>query len=122
MRAGEPAAFPAGVVHSWWNAGDDLLEFSGRAIPATDLDRFLQAIFAIVNAAPSGRPSIFYVAHVLWRHRHTQAIATPPRIVQRVVFPLILVVGRILGKYRGVTWPGHPQACTGAPEGELRGA
>jgi len=115
-RAGESAVFPGGVVHAWWNAGNEVLEFGGRATPARDLDRFLQAMFAIVNAAPSGRPSIFYLAHVLWRHRHTQAIATPPLAVQRILFPVIVTVGRVLGKYRGVGWPGCPESCPGAPE------
>jgi Cupin domain len=116
VPAGGTAIFPAGVVHAWWNAGDDLLEFSGRAIPAGDLDCFLQALFAVLNASPSGRPSIFYLVHVLWRHRHTQAVTLPPRIIQQIVFPLILLVGRVLGKYRGDSWPGSPASCTGAPE------
>lgn len=115
VPAGGTAVFPPGVVHTWWNAGDDLLELSGRVIPAGDLDRYLQAIFAVVNASPTGRPSVFYMAHVLWRHRHTQLIASPPRTVQQIVFPLILFIGRVLGKYRGSSWPGSPESCTGAP-------
>jgi hypothetical protein len=116
VPAGGTAVFPAGVNHAWWNAGDDLLELSGRAIPAGDLDRYLQALFAVLNASPSGRPSIFYLAHVLWRHRHTQAVALPPRTIQRIIFPFILLVGHVLGKYRGDSWPGSPASCTGAPE------
>jgi mannose-6-phosphate isomerase-like protein (cupin superfamily) len=119
VPAGGTAVFPAGIVHKWWNAGDDLLELSGRAIPAVDLDRYLQAIFAVVNASPSGRPSIFYLAHVVWRHRHTQALASPPRIIQFAVFPLVLLVGFVLGKYRGEYWPGSPASCTGAPTVEV---
>jgi mannose-6-phosphate isomerase-like protein (cupin superfamily) len=115
VRAGEGAVFPAGIVHSWWNAGEELLVLTGQAIPAMDLDRFLQALFAVLNASGSGRPSIFYLAHVLWRHRHTQAVMTPPVAIQRIVFPLVLLVGRILGKYRGTSWPGCPDSCTGAP-------
>ena len=116
VAVGGTSVFPAGVVHAWWNAGDDLLELSGRAIPAADLDRYLQALFAVLNASDSGRPSIFYLAHVLWRHRHTQAVAAPPRTIQRIFFPLILLVGRLLGKYEGDDWPGSPASCTGAPE------
>jgi quercetin dioxygenase-like cupin family protein len=116
VPTGGTAVLPAGVVHKWWNAGDDLLELSGRTLPAGDLDRYLQAIFAVLNASPSGRPSIFYIAHVAWRHRHTQALAMPPRAIQRVIFPLILFVGRVLGKYRGDNWPGSPASCPGAPE------
>ncbi len=116
VASGGSAVFPAGVVHAWWNAGDDLLELSGQAVPAVDLDRYLQAIFAVLNASPSGRPSIFYLAHVLWRHRDTQLLVQPPPILQRILFPLILLVGRILGKYRGDDWPGSPASCPGAPE------
>ena len=118
VSTGGSAVFPAGVVHTWWNAGEDLLELSGQATPAVDLDRYLQAIWAVLNASPSGRPSLFYLAHVLWRHRHSQTIARPPRFVQQVLFPVILFVGRALGKYRGDAWPGSPASCKGAPEVE----
>jgi hypothetical protein len=80
------------------------------------LDRYLQALFAVLNAGTSGRPSIFYLAHVLWRHRHTQTVLVPPVAIQRIVFPLVLLVGHILGKYRGSSWPGSPESCRGAPE------
>ena len=73
-----PTGGPAGVVHKWWNAGDDLLEFNGQATPTGDLDRYLQAAFAVLNAGPSGRPSIFLPGSCCggtgtrrrsWRHR-----------------------------------------------------
>ena len=115
VQAGENAAFPAGVVHSWWNAGETVLEFNGRVVPAVDLDRFLQALFAVLNAGAGNRPSIFYMAHVLWRHRHTQAIVKPPVAIQCILFPVVLLIGRILGKYKGQNWPGCHEACTGAP-------
>lgn len=115
VQAGESASFPAGSPHRWWNAGDDLLEFSGMAHPAADLDRFLEAVFAVVNASESRRPNLFYLAHVLWRHRRTQIMAVPPPPVQRVLFPVILAVGHALGKYRGNDWPGAPGSIKGAP-------
>jgi hypothetical protein len=115
LQTGGEAVFPAGTVHSWWNAGDGLLELRGRVFPAGDLDRFLQALFAVLNAGDSGRPSIFYLAHVLWRHRRTQRILKPPVAIQQILFPVVLLVGRILGKYSGAAWPGCPESCTGAP-------
>ncbi len=115
VPTGGSAVFPAGVVHTWWNAGEELLEVSGQVTPAVDLDRYLQAVWAVLNAGKSGRPPLFYVAHVLWRHRHTQGIAVPPRAVQRAIFPVILLIGHILGKYRGDGWPGSPASCQGAP-------
>ena len=114
VQTGGNAAFPAGVVHSWWNAGEALLEFNGRVVPVVDLDRFLQALFAVLNASATNRPSIFYLAHVLWRHRRTQALAMPPMAIQRILFPVVLLIGRALGKYKGQGWPGCPESCNGA--------
>jgi quercetin dioxygenase-like cupin family protein len=113
VPVGGTVAFPAGVVHAWWNAGDEVLELSGRSSPAGDLDRYLQAIFAVVNANPSGPPSVFYLAHVAWRHRRSQAFTTPPRAIQRILFPVILGLGYAMGKYRGADWPGSPASCPG---------
>ncbi|HKD05890.1 MAG TPA: cupin domain-containing protein, partial [Bryobacteraceae bacterium] len=50
VPTGGTAVLPAGIPHRWWNAGHDLLEFSGQVVPAVDLDRYLQAVFAVVNA------------------------------------------------------------------------
>jgi hypothetical protein len=80
-----------------------------------DLDRYLQGVFAVLNASSKGRPSIFHLAHVLWRHRDTQLMAIPSPGVQRIILPMVLFFGRILGKYRGSKWPGSPQSCPGAP-------
>lgn len=116
VPAGGTAVLPAGVAHAWWNSGDDLLELSGHVAPVVDLDRYLQAVFAVVNAGPFGQPPIFYMAHVMWRHRHTQQLAMPPRIIQRIVFPVIILIGHLLVKYQGGNWPGSPASCPGAPE------
>lgn len=118
VQAGGNAAFPAGIVHCWWNAGETVLEFNGRVVPAVDLDQFLQALFSVLNASASRRPSIFYLAHVLWRHRRTQRVARPPVAIQRILFPVVLLIGRVLGKYKGKSWPGCPETCTGAPWSE----
>ena len=55
-------------------------------------------VYELLNASESGRPSVFYLAHVFWRHRKTQVIVKPPRIIQRIVFPVVLFVGRIFGE------------------------
>ena len=113
VPAGGTVVLPAGRPHRWWNAGDDLLEFSGHVVPV-DLDRYLQAVFAVLNAS-NGRPPIFYLAHVLWRHRDTQLLSIPPPPIQRILLPVVLIIGRILGKYKGSSWPGSPESCPGAP-------
>jgi mannose-6-phosphate isomerase-like protein (cupin superfamily) len=112
---GESTAFPRGSVHRWWNEGNETLELEGYARPVVDLDRYLQAIFEILNAGPEGRPPLFYVAHAALRHRHTQAVLIMPRPLQAVLFRVLVVLGTVLGRYRGDDWPGSPSRCRGAP-------
>jgi hypothetical protein len=89
--------------------------FEGYARPAVDLDQFLQAIFEVLNAGSAGRPSLFYMAQLLLRHRHTQTLLIMPRPIQAVLFRVIVAVGTLLGRYRGEDWPGCPSRCLGAP-------
>ncbi len=70
--SGERVSLPRGSTHRWWNDGNEPLVFEGYARPAVDLDRFLQAIFEVLNAGSASRPPLFYMAHLLLRHRHTQ--------------------------------------------------
>lgn len=111
---GETPVFPAGSIHRWWNSADQPLRVQGRVTPAVDLDRFLQATFAVLNAGEPNRPPLFYLAHVLHRHRRTQRMAVMPRFVLAVLMPTLVFFGRLLGKYRGDDWPGSPASCTGA--------
>ena len=57
--SGEQVSFPRGSAHRWWNDGNEPLVFEGYARPAVDLDRFLQAIFEVLNAGSDGRPPLF---------------------------------------------------------------
>jgi mannose-6-phosphate isomerase-like protein (cupin superfamily) len=111
---GDSTSVPRGSVHRWWNEGSEPLEFEGRARPAADLDRYLQAIFEIMNAGPPGRPSLFYLAHAALRHRRTQAVRLMPPALQAVLFRVVVAVGTLLGRYHGEDWPGCPSRCTGA--------
>ena len=115
---GTKPVLPAGVVHNWWNAGDDLLELSGRAIPAGDLDRYLQAIFAVLNASPSPRPSVFYLgARGVAAPAHTGACDTSAELFSGSFSLSLFFVGRILGKYRDeIIGPARLHPCPGAPE------
>ncbi|HUJ44289.1 MAG TPA: cupin domain-containing protein [Opitutaceae bacterium] len=115
VEAGGSADFRRGSAHRWWNDGDEAVVLRGITKPAIDLDRFLQALFEVLNAGPPGRPPLFHMAHVLYRHRKTQLALVIPRAVQRMLFPVVVFLGTVLGKYRGTAWPGCPARCSGAP-------
>lgn len=97
-----------GSAHRSWNDGDELLVFEGVTRPVVDLDLYLQAPFDVLNSGPANRPPLFYMAHLAWRHRKTQAVLFAPRWLQAVVVPTIVFVGTIFGRYRGTDWPGCP--------------
>jgi quercetin dioxygenase-like cupin family protein len=122
LKAGESFHFPKGSLHRWWNDGDEELFLRGVVTPAVDLDRYLQAVFEVLDAGPPNRPPIFYMAHVLYRHRKTQLTPVIPRAVQAVLLPIVVLLGTLLGKYRGTSWPGCPSRCTGAPSASLEAA
>jgi mannose-6-phosphate isomerase-like protein (cupin superfamily) len=113
--SGERVSFPRGSAHRWWNDGNEALVFEGYVQPVADLDRFIQALFEVVNAGPDGRPPLFYMAHALLRHRHTQTTLIMPRPIQAALFRAIVAIGTLLGRYRGDGWPGCPSRCVGAP-------
>lgn len=115
VAAGGTAPLPKGSAHRWWNAGDEPLVFEGVTKPLIDLDVYLEAAFDVLNAGPANRPPMFYMAHLAWRHRKTQAVLFAPLWLQKVLVPVIVVVGTILGRYRGTDWPGCPDRRSAAP-------
>ena len=114
-RSGERVSFPRGSAHRWWNDGNEALVLEGSVRPVVDFDRFMQALVDVVNAGPDGRPPLFYMAHALLRHRHTQTALIMPRPIQAALFRVVVAVGTLLGRYRGDGWPGCPTRCVGAP-------
>ena len=115
VAAGGTALLPTGSAHRWWNDGDEVVRFEGVAKPVVDLDVFLKAAFEVLNSGPANRPPLFYLAHLAWRHRRTQAVLFAPTWLQALIVPAVVLVGTILGRYQGTEWPGCPDRCTAAP-------
>jgi hypothetical protein len=115
VEAGDSLRILRGSAHRLWNQGDAEVVFDAQVRPASDLDRYLQAYFEVLNAGPPDGPSSIYLAHVLLRHRHTQAVSLLPGLLQTAVFRLMWVFGTLFGRYRGDEWPGAPGRCGGAP-------
>jgi mannose-6-phosphate isomerase-like protein (cupin superfamily) len=107
VGSGERAVLPRGVRHRWWNAGDEPLVLKGKADPAGDLDQYLEGIFAIINASASGRPSLFHIAHLVLRHA-SQRVSPAPVWLDRILFRIIVAIGRLAGAYPASGWPGAP--------------
>jgi quercetin dioxygenase-like cupin family protein len=96
-RAGESVTFAPGDVHRFWNAGDDELVCTGFIRPPDNLEYFLTKIYASTRANGGRRPRLFDSAYLLSRYRSEFGMADIPRPVQRVVFPIVVAIGRLLG-------------------------
>jgi quercetin dioxygenase-like cupin family protein len=99
-RAGETITFAPGEVHRFWNAGDDELVGTGQVRPPDNLEYFLTEIYASTRTNGGKRPRLFDAAYLTSRYRSEFGMADIPQPVQRVVFPIVVAVGRLFGLYR----------------------
>jgi quercetin dioxygenase-like cupin family protein len=95
---GETVTFGAGEPHKFWNAGEDDLLCTGYIEPILNVEYFLTEMFASVKRH-GGRPDPFDIAFLTTRYRSEFAVLEIPVAVQRVVFPVIVALGRLLGRY-----------------------
>ena len=96
---GDLVVWPPGTPHRWWNAGDTDLRMTGWCKPPGNVEYFLGAIFASMKATGKNRPSIFDAAFLITTYRSEFAMLAIPAPVQRIIFPIAIAIGRLLGKY-----------------------
>jgi quercetin dioxygenase-like cupin family protein len=99
-EAGETVVFKPGEVHKFWNAGEEELRCSGYAQPPDNLEWFLTQLYDSIRRSGGHRPNPFDAAFLVRRYRSEFGIAEIPAPVQRLVFPVVVAVGRLLGKYK----------------------
>lgn len=98
-RAGDRVVFPAGAVHTWWNAGEATATFRGRVTPALNFDRILHHFFDAINRSTAGRPNLFETAFLLRTYRQEYRLAVIPDLVQQLLFGPVVKMGTALNKY-----------------------
>ena len=96
---GETMIFAPGVGHRWWNAGTTELHCTGWAKPPHNVEYFLTAVFGSMKRTGRKRPGFFDAAFLLTRYRSEMRMLEIPAVVQKVAFPVLLAVGKALGKY-----------------------
>ena len=98
-EAGETVVFQPGEAHRFWNPGEEDLTVTGYIEPADNVEYFLTALYASQRESGGSRPDPFDAAFLARRFRSEFGMAIPA-VVQRLVFPLLVLVGRLLGRYR----------------------
>jgi mannose-6-phosphate isomerase-like protein (cupin superfamily) len=97
---GETVVFKPGEVHRFWNAGEGDLRCIGHVEPADNVEYFLTALFESSSRHKGGRPGLFDIAFLASRYRDEFAMVEIPTAVQRFLFPAVVAVGTLLGRYR----------------------
>ena len=97
---GETVVFPAGQAHRFWNAGSDELHCEAYIEPPGNAEFFLGALFASQKANGGRMPALLDVAYLTRRYRTEYSMYVVPAVVQRLVFPVLVLLGTILGRYK----------------------
>ena len=95
--AGETVLFKAGTAHKFWNAGNDVLICTGYASPANNIIYFLSQIYKSIDEN-GGRPGLYDTAYLLNRYKSEFSMLEIPAFVQKIIFPVALFFGGLLGK------------------------
>ena len=96
---GETVAFKPGEVHKFWNVGQDELVGTGYIEPADNIEYFLGAIFESRKRSGGVRPHPLDAAFLVRRYRSEFGLAEIPAAVQWLVFPIMVAIGTLLGRY-----------------------
>ena len=96
---GDTVAFPPGTGHRFWNAGSGELHTTAFIEPADNAEYILTELFEGVGHDGGAGPDLFDLAFLMSRYRKEFAVLTIPVHLQRALFPLLAVIGRMLGRY-----------------------
>jgi quercetin dioxygenase-like cupin family protein len=97
---GETVVFERGVPHRFWNDGTETLHCKGWMKPANTIEFFLSAVFDAQNKSGKAAPEIFDAAYLLTRYSKEYDMVGIPKLVKKVVIPIVYRLGQLTGKYK----------------------
>jgi mannose-6-phosphate isomerase-like protein (cupin superfamily) len=98
-EVGEEVIFRAGEVHRFWNAGEGEMRGVGWVSPVGNFPWFITRLHDSIRRN-GGRPGLFEGAFLMRRYASEFDMMEIPSPVKRFVFPLLVALGGLLGKYR----------------------
>lgn len=98
--AGETVLFKRGTPHKFWAEGDEPLHCKGWIQPANSIVYFLSAVYAAQNKSGKAEPEPFDAAFLLTKYATEYDMPEIPIFVKKVLFPVTVFIGKLLGKYK----------------------
>jgi mannose-6-phosphate isomerase-like protein (cupin superfamily) len=99
VGAGEEVVFRAGEIHRFWNHGEVPTRFADWVHPPGTFAWFITRLHASIRENGGERPAFLEGAYLSWRYRREFELEEIPGFVKRAVFPLVVVLGTLLGRY-----------------------
>lgn len=100
LQAGEEATILPGVVHDWWNAGEEEAQVLVQIDPGRRFELMITTLFGLANdrlTNAKGMPHLLQLAVIADEFRDVVEFVRPPRAIQRLLFGALAPVGRALG-------------------------
>lgn len=100
LGPGESAEVLPGVVHDWWQTGEEEASVVVEAVPGDRLSDFITSIFGLCRDGKTneeGVPHLLQVMVMVDEYKDEMLLASPPPAVQKVAARLIAPIGRARG-------------------------
>jgi quercetin dioxygenase-like cupin family protein len=98
--AGDTVIVPAGTVHKFANAGDDVARCRVEVVPALDMEQLLETTVELAiegNVMRSGMPKPLHLALFVGRFRREVRAPFPPAFVVRALMAPLAALARARG-------------------------
>jgi mannose-6-phosphate isomerase-like protein (cupin superfamily) len=99
LGKGEEYTFAPGEAHRLWNEGSEALVYAGHVKPAHNYEYFMSHFFRSANEAKDTKPGAFDAAFLLTRYKSEMDILDIPKPVKKLIFPLLLILGKLTGRF-----------------------
>jgi mannose-6-phosphate isomerase-like protein (cupin superfamily) len=100
LTEGQEYIFEPGEAHQFWNEGDQPLHYSGYVKPSNNYEYFIRHVYKSANEANDDKPGPFDAAFLLTKYKSEMDMLVIPRPVKKIVFPILLVIGKLSGKFK----------------------
>ena len=100
LTEGQEYTFAPGEAHQFWNEGDQIMRYSGHVKPSHNYEYFISHIYQSANEANDDKPGAFDAAFLLTRYKSEMDMLVIPKPVKLLVFPILLGIGKLTGKFK----------------------
>jgi quercetin dioxygenase-like cupin family protein len=100
LQTGADVTIPPGMVHDWWNAGDEEARVLVEVTPGRRFEIMVTTLFGLANDGKSndkGMPSMPQLALIAREFSDVVRFVKPPPAVQTVLFAPLAMIGRARG-------------------------